>query len=76
MVLTASVVGVLDVLRVRPGKITVLKDVPLGNGNWLAEMPGGQRAVLRRYHPGASPGDLTYEQPGTPAPGYGDADGP
>jgi homoserine kinase type II len=52
---------VLDVLRVRPGRITVLKDVPLGNGNWLVEMPDGQRAVLRRYHLGASPEDLRYE---------------
>jgi hypothetical protein len=44
-----------------PGRIAVLKDVPLGNGNWLIEVPGRRRAVLRRYHPGASPEDLAYE---------------
>jgi hypothetical protein len=46
---------------VRPARITVLKDVPPGNGSWLVELPGGRRAVLRRYHPGASPEDLGYE---------------
>jgi Ser/Thr protein kinase RdoA (MazF antagonist) len=56
-----AVASVLDVLAVRPDRVTVLKDVPSGNGNWLVEMPGGQRAVLRRYHPGASRGDLAYE---------------
>jgi len=39
----------------------VLKDVPAGNGNWLVEMPGGRRAVLRRYHRGANPEELAYE---------------
>lgn len=52
---------VLDVLGVRPGTVTVLKDVPPGNGSWLVEMPGGQRAVLRRYYLGASAEDLEYE---------------
>ena len=59
--LTGHVACVLDVLGVRAGRVVVLKDVPLGNGSWLVEMPGGQRAVLRRYHPGASPEDLGYE---------------
>jgi homoserine kinase type II len=59
--LTGAVAFVLDVLGVRPDKIAVLKDVPLHNGSWLVDMPGGQRAVLRRYHPGASPEDLAYE---------------
>jgi Ser/Thr protein kinase RdoA (MazF antagonist) len=59
--LTGAVACVLDVLGVRAGRITVLKDVPPGNGSWLVEMPGGQRAVLRRYHSGASPEDLGYE---------------
>ena len=59
--LTGAVACVLDVLGVRPGRITVLKDVPPGNGSWLVELPGGQRAVLRRYHLGASPADLGYE---------------
>jgi hypothetical protein len=60
-VVTGAVASVLDVLAVRPDRIAVLKDVPLHNGSWLVEMPGGQRAVLRRYHPGASPEDLAYE---------------
>jgi Ser/Thr protein kinase RdoA (MazF antagonist) len=60
-IVTSAVTGVLDLLAVRPDRVTVLKDVPLHNGNWLVEMPGGQRAVLRRYHPGASPEDLAYE---------------
>jgi Ser/Thr protein kinase RdoA (MazF antagonist) len=38
-----------------------LKDVPLGNGNWLAELPGGGRHVLRRYYAGATAEDLRYE---------------
>lgn len=59
--LTGAVACVLDVLGVRPGRITVLKDVPPGNGSWLVEMPGGQRAVLRRYLTGASRRDLEYE---------------
>jgi Ser/Thr protein kinase RdoA (MazF antagonist) len=56
-----ALASVLDVLAVRPVKIAVLKDVPQGNGNWLVEMPGRRRVVLRRYHPGASPQDLAYE---------------
>jgi Ser/Thr protein kinase RdoA (MazF antagonist) len=59
--MTGAVASALDVLAVRPDRVTVLKDVPLHNGSWLVEMPGGQRAVLRRYHPGASPEDLAYE---------------
>jgi Ser/Thr protein kinase RdoA (MazF antagonist) len=53
--------AVLDVLGVRPDRVAVLKDVPFGNGNWLVEMPGRRCAVLRRYHPAASPEDLAYE---------------
>ncbi len=56
-----AVAGVLDALAVRPGRVAVLKDVPRGNGNWLIEIPGRRPAVLRRYHPGAGPQDLTYE---------------
>jgi Ser/Thr protein kinase RdoA (MazF antagonist) len=59
--LAGAPASVLNVLAVRPGRIAVLKDVPLGNGNWLIELPGGQRAVLRRYHPGADQEDLAYE---------------
>jgi Ser/Thr protein kinase RdoA (MazF antagonist) len=58
---TGAVASVLDVLAMRPDGVVVLKDVPSGNGNWLLEMGGGQRAVLRRYHPGASAEDLAYE---------------
>lgn len=56
-----AVASALDTLAVRPDRVALLKDVPLGNGNWLVEMTGGQRVVLRRYHPGASPEDLAYE---------------
>jgi homoserine kinase type II len=59
--LTGAVACVLDVLGMRPGRVVVLKDVPPVNGSWLVEMPGGQLAVLRRYHQGASPEDLEYE---------------
>jgi Ser/Thr protein kinase RdoA (MazF antagonist) len=58
---TDAIGRVLDVLAVRPDRVALLKDVPSGNGNWLVEMPGRQRVVLRRYHPGASPEDLAYE---------------
>jgi Ser/Thr protein kinase RdoA (MazF antagonist) len=57
---TSAVTRVLDVLAVRPDRVAVLKDVALGNGNWLVET-GGRRTVLRRYHPGATPEDLAYE---------------
>jgi len=58
---TGTVASVLCALNARPGRVAVLKDVPLGNGNWLVELPGGQRTVLRRYHPGTGPEELTYE---------------
>jgi homoserine kinase type II len=58
---TGAVASVLAAAGARPGRVAVLKDVPLGNGNWLVETDGGHRAVLRRYHPGASPEDLAYE---------------
>jgi Ser/Thr protein kinase RdoA (MazF antagonist) len=61
LVMTGAVVGVLHALAVRTDRVALLKDVPSGNGNWLVEMPGGRRAVLRRYHPGATPEDLAYE---------------
>jgi homoserine kinase type II len=56
-----ALASALDALAVRPGRVAVLKDVPLGNGNWLIEIPGRRRAVLRRYHPGTDPEDLAYE---------------
>jgi Ser/Thr protein kinase RdoA (MazF antagonist) len=59
--LTGAVARVLEVLGVRPDEVTVLKDVPQGNGSWLVGRPGGQPAVLRRYHPEAGPAELAYE---------------
>ena len=55
-----AAVGVLDQLGVRPGTITVLKDVPAQNGSWLVEADG-ERVVLRRYHASATEADLAYE---------------
>lgn len=49
-------------LGVRPHRVTVLKDVPMGNGNWLAESADGQRLVLRRYHARTTQQDLRYER--------------
>jgi Ser/Thr protein kinase RdoA (MazF antagonist) len=60
--MVTGVVGcALDALGLRHRTVTVLKDDPSGNGSWLVEVPGGQRAVLRRYYPGASPGEIAYE---------------
>ena len=53
---------VLNQLRVRPGRVVALSDVPLGNGNWLVETADGQRCVLLRYHPQTTQQDLAYEQ--------------
>jgi Ser/Thr protein kinase RdoA (MazF antagonist) len=52
---------VLDVLSLQPRRITALKDVPGENGSWLLELRDGGRLVLRRYHAGATPQDLSYE---------------
>ena len=52
----------LHLLGVRPGRIAVLRDVPVGNGNWLVETDDGRRpVVLRRYHPQATRDELAYE---------------
>jgi homoserine kinase type II len=53
--------AVLDRLGLYRHGITVLKDVPGGNGNWLVEAPVRGQAVLRRYHARATPADLSYE---------------
>jgi homoserine kinase type II len=53
--------GVLDQLGLRGHRVTVLKDVPGGNANWLLEAPGRGRVVLRRYHAQATPAGLSYE---------------
>jgi homoserine kinase type II len=52
---------VLNLVGVRPGRVAALKDVPLGNGNWLVDAADGQRFVLRRYHPEATHEELAYE---------------
>jgi Ser/Thr protein kinase RdoA (MazF antagonist) len=51
----------LSLLAVRPGRVAVLRDVPLGNGNWLVDTADGQRFVLRRYYPQATREELAYE---------------
>jgi Ser/Thr protein kinase RdoA (MazF antagonist) len=60
-VLTSVPAGVLQALGLQPNTVTVLKDVPGENGNWLLEMPAGGCLVLRRYHARATPQDLAYE---------------
>ena len=52
---------VLSLLGVRPDRVVALRDVPLGNGNWLVETAGRERLVLRRYHPQTTQSDLGYE---------------
>ncbi|HEY6792745.1 MAG TPA: phosphotransferase [Trebonia sp.] len=52
---------VLDLLGLRPRRVVAVKDVPLGNGNWLVEAAAGQRFVLRRYHAWTTGEDLAYE---------------
>jgi Ser/Thr protein kinase RdoA (MazF antagonist) len=52
---------VLDLLGLRPSRVVALKDVPLGNGNWLVESAAAEPFVLRRYHPQATQQDLAYE---------------
>jgi Ser/Thr protein kinase RdoA (MazF antagonist) len=52
---------VLDRLGLRRHRVVALRDVPLGNGNWLVAMAGGQRFVLRRYYTRATREDLAYE---------------
>ncbi|HEX4088045.1 MAG TPA: phosphotransferase [Trebonia sp.] len=51
----------LSLLGVRAGRVVALKDVPIGNGNWLVETVAGQRMVLRRYWPQATEAELAYE---------------
>jgi len=58
---TGPPAAVLDALGLRPRPVTVLKDEPGQNASWLARTSGGQRVVLRRYHDGATPEDLSYE---------------
>jgi hypothetical protein len=41
-------------------RITLLRDVPAGNGNWLAERPGGER-VVRRHDALTTRAALSYE---------------
>lgn len=52
---------VLELLGLRRHQVVAVKDVPLGNGNWLVETAGGRRFVLRRYHARVTGEDLAYE---------------
>ena len=59
--LSGPLLQVLEQLSLRSSGITTLKDVPAGNGNWLAETAAGERVVLRRYDAGTTAADLSYE---------------
>jgi Ser/Thr protein kinase RdoA (MazF antagonist) len=59
--MTGPPAAVLAALRVRPGSLRTLKDVPGENSSWLAETGTGRSLVLRRYHAGSTPEDLAYE---------------
>lgn len=48
-------------LGIRAERVRVLKDLPHENASWLAELAGGTRVVLRRYHQLATDTDLAYE---------------
>jgi len=52
---------VLELLGVRPGRVVVLRDIPLANGNWLVDAADRRRLVLRRYHRQVTRGELGYE---------------
>src|SRR6201996_3667395 len=52
---------VLDLLGVRPRRLTAVSDVPRGNANWLVETAAGERLVLRRYAAGVTQPELAYE---------------
>jgi Ser/Thr protein kinase RdoA (MazF antagonist) len=52
---------VLNLLGLSARRVVLLKDVPLGNANWLVETAGAERFVLRGYHREASREDLAYE---------------
>src|ERR1700722_15721195 len=52
---------VLTLMGLRPSRVVMLKDVPLGNGNWLVETATAERFVLRRYRPQVTQQDLAYE---------------
>jgi Ser/Thr protein kinase RdoA (MazF antagonist) len=51
----------LNLLGVRPDRVVALRDVPLGNANWLVETADPAPFVLRRYHPEATAAELAYE---------------
>src|SRR3984957_8931784 len=51
---------VLTLMGLRPSRVVMLKDVPLGNGNWLVETATAERFVLRRYRPQVTQQDLAY----------------
>jgi Ser/Thr protein kinase RdoA (MazF antagonist) len=60
-VLPGPVPGVLELLSLRPARVTLLRDIPAGNGNWLIGRPGQPPVVLRRYRDGSTREALLYE---------------
>jgi Ser/Thr protein kinase RdoA (MazF antagonist) len=59
--MTGPSAAVLAELRVRADGVRTLKDVPGENASWLVRTAADERVVLRRYHAGATGGDLAYE---------------
>jgi Ser/Thr protein kinase RdoA (MazF antagonist) len=60
-VLSGPPPGVLELLGVQGARVTVLRDVLAGKGNWLVDRPGQPPVVLRRYRGGAVREDFRYE---------------
>jgi Ser/Thr protein kinase RdoA (MazF antagonist) len=60
-VLPGPPADVLDLLGLRPGRVSLLRDVPTGNGNWLIEIQSRPPLVLRRYRERSTREDLSYE---------------
>jgi homoserine kinase type II len=52
---------VLELLGLRPRRLTGISDVPRGNANWLVETGAGERCVLRRYAAAVTRPELAYE---------------
>jgi Ser/Thr protein kinase RdoA (MazF antagonist) len=53
--------AVAEQLGLAGRQVTVLKENAEGNSSWLAQGPGGDRVVLRRYYLRATAADLAYE---------------
>ena len=52
---------VLELLGLRAQRVSIIKDVPRGNANWLVRTASGRRLVLRRYHAWTTRADLAFE---------------